>query len=95
MRYEYYVVAYDIVKTKRRNQVAKLLKSWGERVNYSVFECEIEKNKLNALRKEIAKLIKKDEDSVIYYPICLNCRAGAIYDGKTVERKFDETVLIC
>ena len=94
MRYERYVVAYDITLTKRRNRVARLLKGWGERVNYSVFECEIKKGRLTDLRAAIDQLIDKDEDLVIYYPLCLNCRAGVHYDGKPIERTLDKTLLV-
>lgn len=93
MKYDRYVVAYDIVSTKRRNKVAKVLKGWGERVNLSVFECELKKGTLELLRKEISKLIKKDEDVVVYYPLCLNCRAEVVNDGKKIERLFDKMML--
>ena len=93
MQYERYVVAYDITKTKRRNKVAKLLKGWGERVNLSVFECEIKKGELKKLRREIAELIEKKEDLVIYYPLCLNCRSKVVNDGINIDRNFNKTLL--
>ena len=34
----HYTVAYDITDDKRRNKVAKILKDFGKRVQYSVFE---------------------------------------------------------
>jgi len=93
MRFDRYVVAYDIANTKRRNRIYKLLKSWGERVNYSVFECEIRKGKLKVLRKEIRKLIKRSEDVVIYYPLCLNCLAGVVSDGMAISRNLNRILV--
>ena len=93
MRFERYVVAYDIADTKRRNRVHKLLKEWGERVNYSVFECEIKKGDLPVLRKEILKLINRKKDVVIYYPLCLNCLSGIKTDGVEIIRALDKTLL--
>jgi CRISPR-associated endonuclease Cas2 len=41
------VIAYDIVSDKRRKNVVKMLKDYGgQRMNYSVFECRMEKTKL-------------------------------------------------
>jgi len=83
MRLQRYVIAYDISSTRRRNKVAKILKAQGRgvRVNLSVFECEIEKDKMIELRKEIQKIIKKKKDIVIYYPLCLNCLSAVVTDG--------------
>jgi len=35
------VIAYDIKSNKRRKKIEKLLKDHGQRINYSVFECNI------------------------------------------------------
>jgi CRISPR-associated endonuclease Cas2 len=46
------VVAYDIASDKRRNQVVNLLKnSGGYRVNFSVFELQIEKKSFSKTQK--------------------------------------------
>ena len=36
---KFVVIAYDIVDDKHRTKISKLLEGYGERVNYSVFEC--------------------------------------------------------
>lgn len=93
MRYDRYVVAYDVANTKRRNKVSALLKEYGERVNLSVFECELENGKLPILRDKISGIIRKKEDVVIYYPLCLNCLGSIVSDGKKIERKYDKNLL--
>jgi CRISPR-associated protein Cas2 len=35
----FYLVSYDIPDDRRRTRLAKLLKDYGGRVQYSVFEC--------------------------------------------------------
>ena len=35
----FYLVSYDIPDTKRRTKLAKTLEDFGDRVQYSVFEC--------------------------------------------------------
>ena len=36
-----WVICYDVVEDKRRNQVFKALQGFGQNVQYSVFECEL------------------------------------------------------
>ncbi|QDZ41596.1 CRISPR-associated endonuclease Cas2 (plasmid) [Euhalothece natronophila Z-M001] len=64
-----YVVTYDIPCDKRRKKVAELLEGYGQRVQLSVFECCLEKQKYEALKKRLQKLVKLDEDSVRFYPL--------------------------
>ncbi|MGI6496948.1 MAG: CRISPR-associated endonuclease Cas2 [Kiritimatiellia bacterium] len=37
----FYLVSYDIPDDKRRARVFKLMRGWGERVQYSVFCCQL------------------------------------------------------
>jgi len=60
------LITYDIAKTKNRTKVATLLEGFGVRVNYSVFELEIGKRKLDKLLAGIKALCAK-EDSVRIY----------------------------
>jgi len=66
-------VAYDIASDRRRNRLAKLLKDYGERVNFSVFECRIKKQMFPGLKDEISKIISRKKDSVLFYMLCLDC----------------------
>jgi CRISPR-associated protein Cas2 len=60
------LITYDIQDTKKRNKITALLESYGVRVNYSVFELEISKQKLNTLLKKL-KNLAKDYDSIRVY----------------------------
>jgi len=62
-----YVVSYDIPDDRRRIKVANLLKSYGERVQYSVFECWLNRTELTALEKALKQRIEADTDSVRLY----------------------------
>ncbi|HFU75334.1 MAG TPA: CRISPR-associated endonuclease Cas2 [Arcobacter sp.] len=70
-----YVISYDISNNKRRTKLADLLGAYGVRVNYSVFECELNQVKLDKLLYEIElkKLINKKYDSLRFYHLCENC----------------------
>jgi len=65
----FYVVVYDIPCDRRRKKVADLLEGYGQRVQYSVFECVLAPSKYRELRDRLRKRIKSAEDSVRFYPL--------------------------
>jgi CRISPR-associated protein Cas2 len=67
------VVCYDIPDDKRRNSVAKALEGFGERVQKSVFECNVSPELYEKMKKRVQKRIKPEEDAVRYYQICQAC----------------------
>ncbi len=68
-----YVVAYDIPDDRRRNQVARFLNGYGERVQYSVYECMLTASQAERLRQGLARRIKAEEDRVRIYRLCPVC----------------------
>ncbi|MDE6681783.1 MAG: CRISPR-associated endonuclease Cas2, partial [Muribaculaceae bacterium] len=66
------VIAYDIADDRRRNKVMKVLEKVGTRINLSVFECMLTDRQFEKLKKDIYDKINIKEDSVAYYPICVN-----------------------
>ena len=69
----YCVVAYDITNDRRRNHVAKALLNFGQRVQYSVFECDIQRQHYVRMKDQLEKLINTEEDSVFFYHLCQHC----------------------
>lgn len=69
----YIVIAYDIEKDRKRREVSKLLEAWGKRVNKSVFECFISDTELKKLREKLQKKVKNGSDSILFYPLCVDC----------------------
>jgi CRISPR-associated protein Cas2 len=73
------VIAYDIQEDRKRTKIAKLLEKYGYRINYSVFECMLTEKQYGTLQEQIRSKINPKEDTVIYYPICMDCFAKIIY----------------
>ncbi|MDV3000136.1 MAG: CRISPR-associated endoribonuclease Cas2 3 [Chroococcopsis gigantea SAG 12.99] len=65
----FYVIAYDIPCDKRRKKVSDLLEGYGQRVQYSVFECVLSKVLYEELKKRLRERINEEEDSIRMYPI--------------------------
>jgi CRISPR-associated protein Cas2 len=70
------IISYDIVSDKRRTKVMQLLKGYGTRVQYSVFECELSATAFSAIGRKIRDLIDPNTDSVRCYRL----------DGEAVQR---------
>lgn len=69
-----YLVSYDIPDDGRRTKLAKALKDFGGRVQYSVFECLLDNRELfDRMRARIVKIINEKEDSVRVYSLCAGC----------------------
>lgn len=65
----FYTIAYDIPDDGRRVKVANTLKSFGERVQLSVFECWLNPAQLQELKRLLLKKADLTQDSVRIYPI--------------------------
>lgn len=87
------VIAYDISDDKRRNRVVKILEKHGVRVNYSVFECLFTDSQFMKTQELIGSKINMKEDTVIYYPVCVNCFTKIVYQPRQIGGA--KTVEIC
>jgi CRISPR-associated protein Cas2 len=67
------VVSYDIRDDQRRNKLAEILKDFGHRVQYSVFECDLESKYVEEMIKEATSIIDWEYDSLRIYRLCNAC----------------------
>ncbi len=69
------LAVYDIADPKRLYRVAKILKDYGVRVQYSKFEIDpAGEAGFAILQKRIGEVIDDAEDGVKYIPLCHRCR---------------------
>ncbi|WP_136193446.1 CRISPR-associated endonuclease Cas2 [Actinomyces procaprae] len=60
-----YLIAYDIRKPGRLRRICKLMEANGERLQYSVFICDLNRTELVRLRADSEEIMNLDEDSVV------------------------------
>jgi CRISPR-associated protein Cas2 len=84
------VVSYDIPEDKRRTKIHKILKSYGQWMQYSVFECDLNATQYAKLRSRLSKLIKPEEDNIHFYMLCRCCQQKIERIGGEMRR--DDTV---
>ncbi len=74
-------ITYDIVDDDRRDGLSTLLKSYGNRVQYSVFEAHLTDSSLATLRAKVRDIINATEDSVRYYKLGESYKERIVIDG--------------
>lgn len=84
------VVTYDVPEDKRRTKIHKILKSYGQWMQYSVFECNLTETQYAKLRLRLGKLIKPEQDSIRFYFLCTCCNEKIDRIGG--EKLRDETI---
>jgi len=68
-----YLVTYDIMCDKTRDKVAACLEDFGDRVQLSVFEVDVDAALYQRMVTRLKSLIDPEKDSVRIYPICASC----------------------
>jgi CRISPR-associated protein Cas2 len=61
-----YLICYDISDDKRLRRVFRTMRAWGDHLQFSVFECQLNPGELARLRAELATIIHHQEDQVLF-----------------------------
>ena len=89
-----YLVSYDIPDDRRRTKLAKTLKDFGDRVQYSVFECILDQELLDKMTARIQAIIVAAEDSVRVYSLCAGCEKAIAIIGKGEVTREEEVYIL-
>lgn len=79
-----YLIAYDITDPRRLRHVAKACEAFGIRVEYSVFECDLDEPSFTRLWGRLNRLIT-DDDALMAYRICRECVKKILTSGTPVR----------
>lgn len=72
-----YLVCYDIRDDKRLRRVAKAMRGFGERVQYSVFRCILGERERVLLQQKMETLIALSEDHILIVDLGLQDGRGS------------------
>lgn len=61
-----YLVCYDIRDEKRLARVAKTMRGFGDRIQYSIFECQLSEADLVRCKFALRDIINHKEDQVLF-----------------------------
>lgn len=95
----YILITYDVdtvSKTgqKRLRQVAKACKDYGQRVQNSVFECELSEAQFVTLKNKISDMMDMQLDSVRIYILSSKSHGRILSMGKSTSYDVSEVVII-
>ncbi len=93
------LITYDIVTkkksgAKRLRRVAKICKNYGQRVQYSVFECSLEPAQWVDVRQQLISEIKEEEDSLRFYFLGANWKKRIEHIGAKESYDVEGTLVV-
>lgn len=93
------VVSYDVNTVdsdgrRRLRRVAKACLDWGQRVQFSVFECEVDPAQWTALRARLVREVNLEKDSLRFYFLGSSWKRRVEHVGAKPPVDFDEPMII-
>ncbi|MBQ9406139.1 MAG: CRISPR-associated endonuclease Cas2 [Desulfovibrio sp.] len=79
------LIAYDISDNRTRGKFFKFLREKGLHSQKSVFECDLDQQGIQGVRKFAASLNLQEHDSVAIYPLCARCSRRARILGQGIH----------
>jgi len=93
------LVTYDVSTreadgARRLRAVAKACRDFGQRVQYSVFEIEVDSAQWTKLKARLERAIKPDHDSLRYYYLGSNWRRRVEHVGAKPATDLGGTLIV-
>jgi CRISPR-associated protein Cas2 len=93
------VVSYDVSTIDpggqgRLRRVAKVCRDYGQRVQYSVFECSVDPAQWALLRSKLLKVINLEQDSLRFYFLGANWRKRVEHVGANRPMDPEEPLVV-
>ena len=91
-----YDVSFETESGKRRlRHIAKICQDYGTRVQYSVFECDIDPTQWVRLKAKLLSTFDEEKDSLRFYILGKNWRSKIEHHGaKAALDLFGDTLII-
>jgi CRISPR-associated protein Cas2 len=93
------LISYDVSTTDKQGQarlrkIAKTCIDYGQRVQNSVFECNIDPAMWAVLKNKLIKIIKKEKDSLRFYYLGSNWKRRIEHIGAKPTIDLEEPLII-
>jgi len=89
-----YLAVYDITDEKRLQRVAKVMESYGLRVQKSVFEAALSDSDLRNLKLDLLQIIDPVTDGVKFFKLCERCHQRVRVIGYGEKTDLMEDIVI-
>ncbi|MDR0664577.1 MAG: CRISPR-associated endonuclease Cas2 [Helicobacteraceae bacterium] len=93
------LITYDVAISteggaKRLRRISKACANYGQRVQFSVFECALEPAQWVKLKSALEKIIDHKSDSLRYYYLGANCKNRIEHIGAKPSIDIDAPLII-
>jgi len=93
------LVSYDIMTSdkggaKRLRRIAKHCLNYGQRVQYSIFECDIDPAQWTVLKDNLIKEMNEEKDSLRFYYLGSNWKRRVEHIGNKKTIDLDEPIIM-
>ena len=83
-----FLICYDIPSDSTRDKVAKWLDGFGDRIQDSVFEAELEDDQVERMWTGVLDRVNAKLDRVIMAPLCAACHSRRRWIGSSDTEKW-------
>ncbi len=90
----YDVRTQDAAGARRLRRVAKTCRDFGQRVQYSVFEIEVDPAQWTALKARLEQIVDLDQDSLRYYYLGSNWQRRVEHVGAKPAADLGGTLIV-
>ncbi len=90
----FYAVCYDVTDDRRRLEVARVLKDFGQRVQKSVFEANIDPQEFERLKTRVLRVLHPQEDTLRVYSLCASCSDRVVVFGRGEVTRDPEVIIL-
>lgn len=95
----YILITYDVdtvseMGQKRLRQVARICKDYGQRVQNSVFECEVTEAQYVKLKDALSAVMDKSLDSIRFYQLNKNENRRVVTIGKETSYNVNNAIIL-
>ena len=93
------LVSYDVstidnTGKRRLARIAKACQNFGQRVQYSVFECQVNEMQREELQRTLLDLIDEEEDSLRFYRLAEPLEKHRQEYGKNKATNFEDILIL-
>ena len=92
------LITYDVRTnspggTRRLRRIARACLDYGQRVQFSVFECEVDPAQWTTLRNRLIKEMDQTQDSLRFYMLGANWRRRVEHIGAKPSADYDDALI--
>jgi CRISPR-associated protein Cas2 len=92
------LITYDVSTVssagqKRLRKVSKVCQNYGQRVQNSVFECNVDAAQFTALKLELTNIIDENKDSLRFYQLGNNYKSRVEHIGVKASLDLEDPII--